>query len=129
MRATSENPAAAQLLGIQVNRVAAAAWRLGALTAAVTGPLLAPLVTFNTTGLTLSLITAFGAALVGGLTSLPLTFLGGIVLGVAQSLLTVRPQPFDTAKDVVTIAVILAVLLLRREARVLAISTRGGEAL
>jgi branched-subunit amino acid ABC-type transport system permease component len=130
MRATSDNPAAAQLLGIRVNSVAAASWILGSLTAAITGLLLAPLTTLNTTSLTVFVITAFGAALVGGLSSLPLTFLGGLFLGVAQSLLVVYvPPQLSGAKDAVTLAVILVVLLLRREVRVLAISAAGGEAL
>ncbi|HYM27454.1 MAG TPA: branched-chain amino acid ABC transporter permease, partial [Steroidobacteraceae bacterium] len=130
MRATSDNPNAARLLGIQVNRVAAFSWMLGALTAAITGLLLAPLTTLNTTQLTIVVITAFGAALIGGLTSLPWTFFGGILLGIAQSLLIlfVPPQVVG-AKEVLTFAVILAVLLLRREVRVLAISAAGGEGL
>ncbi len=49
---------------------------------------------------------------------------------MAQSLLVVYvPPQFSGAKDAVTLLVILAVLLLRREVRVLAISAAGGEAL
>jgi branched-chain amino acid transport system permease protein len=130
MRATSDNPTAAQLLGIKVDRVAAASWVLGSLTAAIAGLLLAPLTTLNTTQLTIVVITAFGAALIGGLTNLPLTFAGGILLGVAQSLLIlVVPAQIGGVKDVLTFAIILAVLLLRREVRVLAISAMGGEGL
>jgi branched-chain amino acid transport system permease protein len=130
MRATSDNPTTARLLGIQVNRVAAFSWMLGALTAAITGLLLAPLTTLNTTQLTVVVITAFGAALIGGLSSLTWTFLGGILLGVAQSLLIlVVPPQVVGAKEVLTFAVILAVLLLRKEVRVLAIAAAGGEGL
>ena len=130
MRATSDNPTAARLLGIRVNMVAASSWILGSVTAAIAGLLLAPLTTLNTTQLTVVVITAFGAALIGGLTNLPLTFLGGIFLGVAQSLLIlVIPPQIGGAKDVLTFAVILVVLLLRKEVRVLAISAIGGEGL
>ncbi|HEY8324922.1 MAG: branched-chain amino acid ABC transporter permease [Ktedonobacterales bacterium] len=130
MRATSDNPTAARLLGIQVNRVAASSWVLGSVTAAIAGLLLAPLTTLNTTQLTVVVITAFGAALIGGLTNLPLTFLGGIFLGVSQSLLIlVIPAQIGGAKDVLTFVVILGVLLLRKEVRVLAISAIGGETL
>ncbi|HEX2349201.1 MAG TPA: branched-chain amino acid ABC transporter permease [Ktedonobacterales bacterium] len=130
MRATSDNPTAARLLGIRVNSVAASSWVLGSVTAAIAGLLLAPLTTLNTTQLTVVVITAFGAALIGGLTSLPLTFLGGIFLGMAQSLLIlVIPAQLSGAKDVLTFVVILAVLLLRKEVRVLAISAVGGEGL
>lgn len=130
MRATSDNSTAAQLLGIHVNMVAASSWILGSVTAAIAGLLLAPLTTLNTTQLTVVVITAFGAALIGGLTNLPLTFLGGIFLGVSQSLLIlVIPAQIGGAKDVLTFVVILGVLLLRKEVRVLAISAIGGEAL
>ncbi|HZC07808.1 MAG TPA: branched-chain amino acid ABC transporter permease [Ktedonobacterales bacterium] len=130
MRATSDNPTAAQLLGIRVNMVAATSWILGSVTAAIAGLLLAPLTTLNTTQLTIVVITAFGAALIGGLTNLPLTFLGGIFLGVTQSLLIlVVPAQIGGAKDVLTFAVILGVLLLRKEVRVLAISAMGGDGL
>ena len=130
MRATSENPSAARLLGIDVNRVSAMAWIIGALLAGITGLLLAPLTTLNTTDLTIIVIEALGAALIGGLTSLGWTFAGGILLGVAQSLLTLHALNLPNgAKDVLTFAVILVVLLLRREVRTLAISTAGGEGL
>jgi len=127
MRATADNPSAARLLGIQIDRVAAASWVLGSLTAAIAGLLLAPLTTLNATQLTVVVITAFGAALIGGLSNLALTFAGGILLGVAQSILVAFVPP--STKDVLTFAVVLAVLLLRREVRVLAISAIGGEGL
>jgi len=133
MRATSDNPQAARLLGIKVDRVAAASWVLGSLLAAIAGLLLAPLTTLNTTELTIIVIQAFGAALIGGLTNLTLTFVGGLALGVAQSLLPLLlnaffgvPLALSGTKDALTFAVILAVLLLRREVRVLAISAAGG---
>jgi branched-subunit amino acid ABC-type transport system permease component len=128
MRATADNPSAARLLGIGVNRVSASAWILGALLAGIAGLLLAPLVTLNTTNLTVLVIEALGAALIGGLSSLGLTFAGGIALGVGQSLLVALPVP-SGAKEVLTFGVILAVLLTRREVRTLAISATGGEGL
>jgi branched-subunit amino acid ABC-type transport system permease component len=130
MRAASDNPTAARLLGIPINRVTAAAWILGSLTAGIAGLLAAPLTTLNTTDLTILVIQAFSAALIGGLTSLPLTFAGGIALGVAEALLSlVVPHEFGGISNVLTFGVILAVLLLRRQVRTLAISAAGGEGL
>lgn len=130
MRATSDNPSAARLLGIDVNRVSAIAWMIGSLLAGITGLLLAPLTTLNTTDLTIIVIEALGAALIGGLTSLGWTFAGGILLGVAESLLTLHALNLPNgARDVLILAVILMVLLLRREVRTLAISVTGGEGL
>lgn len=137
MRATSDNPQAARLLGIRVDRVAAASWILGSVLAAIAGLLLAPLTTLNTTSLTIIVIQALGAALIGGLDSLPLTFVGGLAIGVGQSLLPllagdllhIPPAIGEGLKYVLTFAVILAVLLLRRQVRTLAISAVGGEGL
>ncbi|HEX6800766.1 MAG TPA: branched-chain amino acid ABC transporter permease [Ktedonobacterales bacterium] len=127
MRATADNPTAARLLGIPINRVASVAWMMGALTAGIAGLLLAPLTALNTTDLTIIVIQALGAALIGGLTSLPLAFAGGVGLGIAESLLQiVVPEQLSGAANVLTFAVILAVLLLRREVRTLAISAAGG---
>lgn len=126
MRAASDNPTAARLLGIPINRVTSAAWILGSLTAGIAGLLAAPLTTLNTTDLTILVIQAFGAALIGGLTSLPLTFAGGIALGVAEALLSLLvPHQFGGISKVLTFGVILAVLLLRRQVRTLAISAAG----
>jgi branched-chain amino acid transport system permease protein len=133
MRATADNPSAARLLGIDVDRVAASSWIFGSLLAAIAGLLLAPLISLTTTSLTILVIEAFGAALIGGLNSLPLTAIGGILIGVGQSVLTgisiFNLQVPSGGKDVLTFAVILAVLLLRREVRALAISAVGGEGL
>lgn len=127
MRATADNPPAAKLLGIQVDRVSATAWIVGTLLAGITGLLLAPQSTLDTTELTILVIEALGAALIGGLDSLPLTFLGGLFLGIAQSVLVAF---FPTGvTQVLAFAVILGVLLLRRQVRTLAISAVGGEGL
>ncbi|MGE5334842.1 MAG: branched-chain amino acid ABC transporter permease [Nitrososphaerota archaeon] len=127
MRATSDNPPAARLLGIEINRVAMLAWVMGSVLAAIAGLLLAPLTTLNTTSITILVIEAFGAALIGGLSSLGWTFAGGILLGVAQAVLSLYVPA--GAKDVLTFGVILAVLLLRHDVRVLAISVSGEEGL
>jgi branched-subunit amino acid ABC-type transport system permease component len=60
---------------------------------------------------------ALAAALIGGLVSLPLTVVGGFALGLFET----YPRVFDSQlsigfSKVIAIAVILAVLLLRRPA-------------
>ena len=129
MRATADNPTAARLLGIGINRISVSAWVLGSVLAGIAGLLLAPLVTLNTTSLIVLVIEAFGAALIGGLSSLPLTFAGGIGLGVAQSVIIALPNIPNGMKEVLTFGVVLGVLLLRRQSRTLAISAVGGESL
>jgi branched-subunit amino acid ABC-type transport system permease component len=85
MRAVSDDPHAARLWGIHVDRVTAASWVLGSAMAAVAGVLITPFITFNPFVLTIIVISAFAAALIGRLQSLTLTFVGAIALGVLQS--------------------------------------------
>ncbi|HXA30164.1 MAG TPA: branched-chain amino acid ABC transporter permease [Candidatus Angelobacter sp.] len=84
MRAVADNPATARLWGINVNRVTAVSWMLGSAVAAVAGVLITPLINFDTYSLTIIVIDAFTAALIGRLVSLPMTLVGAVLLGCAQ---------------------------------------------
>jgi len=85
MRAVSDDPDTGKLWGISVNRVTAASWMAGSAMAAVAGVLITPLINFDTYSLTLIVIDAFAAALIGRLTSLPWTFIGAMFLGIAET--------------------------------------------
>jgi branched-chain amino acid transport system permease protein len=85
MRAVADDPASARLWGISVNRVTAASWMAGSAMAAVAGVLITPRINFTTFSLTLIVLDAFAAALIGRLSSLPITVLGAMALGLAQS--------------------------------------------
>src|SRR5260370_14857044 len=80
MRAVWDSPTSASLWGVAVGRVGAVSWMLGSLVAALAGILITPFINFDTTSLTLLIIDALAAALIGGLVSLPLTVLGGLIL-------------------------------------------------
>jgi branched-subunit amino acid ABC-type transport system permease component len=88
MRAVADDPAAARLWGINVNRVTAASWMLGSGMAAIAGVLITPLISFDTYSLTIIVIDAFTAALIGRLTSLPMTLVGAILLGLSHQVPT-----------------------------------------
>jgi ABC-type branched-subunit amino acid transport system ATPase component/branched-subunit amino acid ABC-type transport system permease component len=64
------------------------AWITGSILAAASGVLFAPLLPLNSVQLTLLVVSAFGAAAVGRFTSLSLTLVGGLLIGVAASLAT-----------------------------------------
>jgi branched-subunit amino acid ABC-type transport system permease component len=85
MRAVADDPDTGRLWGISVNRVTAASWMAGSAMAAIAGVLITPLINFNTYSLTLIVIDAFVAALIGRLTSLPWTVVGAMLLGIAQT--------------------------------------------
>jgi len=89
MRAVVESPRLLQLNGVNAERVATSAWVLSSVLAALAGVLLAPLYArVDSTNFTVLMVAAIAAAVFGRLRSLPLTLLGGIVLGVGQEVLT-----------------------------------------
>ena len=89
----SQEPVATELMGISVRRLSSFTWALTGLLAGIAGMLTAPVVgSFGPGFLTFNaLIPAFTAAVLGGMTSLPGAFVGGVVVGVAQSLAVSAP--------------------------------------
>jgi branched-chain amino acid transport system permease protein len=85
MRAVVDDRNLLSLNGAQPDRVSMLAWALGASLASIAGILLAPLLQLNHLSLTLLVVNAYAAAMVGRLKSLPLTYIGGLALGLAES--------------------------------------------
>ena len=88
MRAVVESSRMTELSGINAGRVGTFAWMLSSTVAGLAGVLLAPLFAqVNATNFTILIVAAIAAAAFGRLSSIPLTLLGGILLGIAQGLL------------------------------------------
>jgi ABC-type branched-subunit amino acid transport system ATPase component/branched-subunit amino acid ABC-type transport system permease component len=87
MRAVVDDPQLLDVTGTSPVRVRRFAWLIGASTAAASGVLLAPLLPLDATTMTFLVVTAFGAAAIGAFRNLPLTYLGGLAIGVGQALL------------------------------------------
>ena len=87
MRATAQNPQVAALMGVDVNRVIATTFVIGAALAAVAGVLYGTYygVVQYTFGSLLGL-KAFAAAVLGGIGNIPGAMLGGVLLGVVEAL-------------------------------------------
>jgi branched-chain amino acid transport system permease protein len=87
MRATAQNPQVAGLMGVDVNRVIAATFVIGAALGAVAGVLFGTYygVAQYTMGSILGL-KAFCAAVLGGIGNIPGAMLGGLLLGVLEAL-------------------------------------------
>jgi branched-chain amino acid transport system permease protein len=87
MRATAQNPQVAGLMGIDVNRVIAATFVIGAALGAVAGVLFGTYygVAQYTMGSILGL-KAFSAAVLGGIGNIPGAMLGGVLLGLVEAL-------------------------------------------
>jgi branched-chain amino acid transport system permease protein len=85
MRAVVSNRQLVQLNGGRPSRASAMSWALGSSLAALAGILIADRLGLSVLTLTLLVLNAYAAAIVGRLVSLPMTFLGAVILGLAQS--------------------------------------------
>jgi branched-chain amino acid transport system permease protein len=86
--AVAQRPQIAQLLGIRVSRLSTIAYMLAGCLALLIGLLLAPKQLLFSQMMDPILLYAFAAAVVGGLTSLGGTFVGGIIIGVVTDLVS-----------------------------------------
>ena len=111
MRACSEDKAAAQLMGINVDSTISMTFAIGSALAAIAGVLLCSTYPslMPTTG-SLPGIKAFPAAVFGGIGSIPGAMLGGILLGIIE----IFAKAFNTnISDAVVFAVLIVVLLVK----------------
>ena len=108
MQAMSQNQLAAYYMGIPVKRLNSMVWALAAMVAAVAGLLLAP-ITFVHANMGFIGLKAFPAAVVGGFGSLPGAIVGGLVIGVVESLSGFYlPDGFkDTAAYIVVLIMLM----------------------
>jgi len=89
MRAVVDNPPLLDVMGTNPNRVRRWAWTIGASFAAISGIFLGPILASLAAGSFLTIvISSFGAAAIGAFTSLPLTFVGGLIVGVVGDVST-----------------------------------------
>lgn len=116
MRAAAEDHSLAQSTGLRVRRIFAVAWAIAAVVATGGGVLLAT-VTGIDPGLSVVGLKAFPAVLFGGLESIPGAIVGGLTVGVIESL--VQGLPGDASiralglGQIAPYAVMLLVLLFR----------------
>jgi branched-chain amino acid transport system permease protein len=112
MRACSEDKGAAQLMGINVNRTISITFAIGSALAAIAGVLLCSSYSslMPTTG-SMPGIKAFTAAVFGGIGSIPGAFLGGILLGIIESMS--KAYISTQLSNVIVFAVLIVVLLVR----------------
>jgi len=112
MRATSQDPGAAVLMGIDTDRVIRGTFLIGGFLAGVAGTLVGltsqvkPMMGF------MPGLNAFVAAVVGGIGSIPGAVLGGFLIGILQFMVVYFGVP-NEYKDVATLAVLILVLVVR----------------
>ena len=88
MRATVDDRGLVALTGADPVRANRVAWILGTELAAIGGILIAPTIALDSTQLSLLIVSAYAAAIFGRLRSLPMTFVGAVVVGCLESYLT-----------------------------------------
>ena len=112
MRACSEDKAAAQLMGINVNATISATFAIGSALAAIAGVLLCSFNTslMPTTG-SMPGIKAFTAAVFGGIGSTPCAFLGGLLLGIIEAM--AQAYISTNLANSIVFAVLIVVLLVK----------------
>jgi branched-chain amino acid transport system permease protein len=111
MRAVAQDRVAARLLGVPIDRVASWTFALGSAFAGIAGALTGAAFTFNFEMGSLGVIKAFVVVVLGGLGSVGGAMVGGIFLGVIDSLtLTYVTSEY---KQLVAFSVLILVLVLR----------------
>jgi len=113
MRATSENLPAAQTMGIPTRRILALSWGMAALLGVLAGLFLAPALLMDPFFMLEPFLKGFAAAILGGLNSLPGAIVGGLILGVAESL--AGGYVSIAFKNTLAFLIIILVLLVRPE--------------
>lgn len=111
IQATSLDPEAARLVGIDVRRVYAITFGIGAALAGVAGSLIATTYTISPTMGGAFTLKAFVICILGGLGSISGVILGGLVLGVAESVGAIVIGP--GYQDAVSFVLMVVILIVR----------------
>jgi len=120
MRAVVDNRSLAGLTGARPGVVSGASWALGCMTAAIAGILIAPETGMVVENLTLVVLTAFAAAAIAQLKSLPWAFAGGLIVGLASAFageFMSFKRDWQYAPDAIPAAILLVALLFLPQAR------------
>jgi branched-chain amino acid transport system permease protein len=111
MRATQQNQLAARVMGIRTKWILSFTWAISSMVGAVAGMLIAALGVLDPTMMMDPLLKSFASAVLGGMTSLPGTAVGGAMLGIIENLF--GGYVSLAFKSVVAFAVIVLMLCVK----------------
>jgi branched-chain amino acid transport system permease protein len=111
LRATTQNPVAARLLGVDVERISAIAMGLGVATAGAAGAVFGMVIPFNGNTQYDLLSKLLSISVLGGVASMPGTIVAAVILGVVESVVAARISPDWSAFSF--LVVLFAVLTVR----------------
>ncbi|GAA1974073.1 branched-chain amino acid ABC transporter permease [Amycolatopsis minnesotensis] len=110
LRALSERPTTAELLGIPAKRLSVAVWAATGVVSTLAVSIVAPSQSNDATSLAMLVVPAAAAALLGGFRRLDLAVAGGLVLGMAQGAVA-QSDSLSVIRYFLPFAVIVALLL------------------
>ncbi len=111
MRAVAQNQTASWLMGIRNDRMIALTFLLSTAIAAVSGVLISPIIPLTPSMGGIIAVKAMSAVVIGGLGSFTGALVGGIVVGVAETIFATLVDP--AYRDVFTFVVLVIFLLFR----------------
>ncbi len=109
IRAMAQNSSAASLMGVNVGLLTGLTWMIALMLAAVAGVLIAPKVSLSPLLMADIAVKSFTAAVLGGITSLPGAVVGGLLVGIIDSLVTYHLTGWQGMAAFLIIIVILTV--------------------
>ena len=123
LRAAAQNRVAAQTSGVDVFRLDAVAFAIGVALAGLAGALLAPLFLVFPTNGAVTTVKGFEIIVIGGLGSIPGALIGGVLLGLVESL----GAAFISSPYQNVYGFLLVILVLHRPARTACSASADGK--
>jgi branched-subunit amino acid ABC-type transport system permease component len=118
-RALTEDPMAAELVGVDTKRIQLAVWAVAGGLGSLAGCLILHLLTLQPTALVGITVKALAAAIIGRLTSLPMACAGGFLIAYVEVAASQEIATVNGIADGMVAVVVLVALLLQREGRAL----------
>jgi branched-chain amino acid transport system permease protein len=111
MQAVAQDPETASLMGVESGLIYASAFGIACLLAGLAGALMAPVYTVGPYMGELPMLKAFVVVILGGLGSVPGAMLGGLLIGLTESVLSTLMD--STAALIASFVIVLLVVVVR----------------
>ncbi|MGY1813349.1 branched-chain amino acid ABC transporter permease [Blastococcus sp. SYSU D00820] len=115
LRAIAQRPRTAELLGIPARRLSVAVWALSGAAACIAILLVAPSRTASVSSLSLLVVPGLAAGLIGGFTSLWLTVLGGLLIGLLEGAIVTVDEVAPYRGSISFLVIVLVLLYSKRK--------------
>ena len=115
IRATAQDRAIANLMGINVSRIGMITMGIAVALAAIAGALVAPLFTLTPYMWMHPLVMVLAVVVLGGLGSIKGSFVGALILGFTETLVVFLVPMGAFLKGAVALAIMLVIILIRPE--------------